>query len=198
MSPFVTVNAHTGHPVESVLSSQPWWQGVRDLSGTTTTGTTASLDFGGGVSQWRAKWTCDTGSLVAALPGQPRPLIDASCPRSGTAYDTRTGAIRLQVTAGGPWTIRVDQQVDVPLVEPPLAAMSAHGSAVISTGTFYGIAQKSVGRIDIYRLDSGSYALRLSSFYVSPNVDLQIRFDPLRAPHSTKQYLSAASLNREK
>jgi hypothetical protein len=60
----------------------------------------------------------------------------------------------------------------------------------ISAGSFYGIDQKSVGRITIYRLASGRYALRLSNFCVSPNVDLQLRFDPLRVPHSTHQYMA--------
>ncbi|MDQ6775005.1 MAG: hypothetical protein M3071_02030 [Actinomycetota bacterium] len=193
VSPFVTVNSQAGHTIKSVLSSQPWWQGVQDLSGGSTTSTAAAFSIGSGVSQWRAKWTCQTGHLVAALSGQSRPLLDVGCPGTGTAYVTRTGAMSLRVSAGGPWTIRVAQEVDVPLVEPPLPAMTAPGSAVLATAKFYGIDQKSIGRVIVYRLASGRYALRLSDFYVSPNVDLQIRLDPLAAPHSTHQYLSTRS-----
>jgi hypothetical protein len=193
VSPFVAINSSASGAQKSVLSSQPWWQGVRDLSGATTTGTGAAFSIGSGASQWRAKWTCTAGRLVATLSGQSRPLLNAGCPGSGTAYVTRTGAISLRVSAGGPWTIRVAQEVDVPLVEAPLPAMSAPGTAVVLGGTFYGIDQKSIGRVRVYRLASGHYALRLSGFYVSPNVDLQIRLDPLRAPHSTKQYLATKS-----
>jgi hypothetical protein len=194
VSPFATVDTHSGHRAQSVLTSQPWWQGVRDLSGGTTTSTGATFNIGGSVSQWRARWACRAGRLVVAVSGQSRPLVDAGCPGTGIAYATRTGQMGLRVSAGGPWTLRVDQEVDVPLVEPPLAAMGAPGSAVVSRGTFYGIDQKSIGRIVAYRLASGRYALRLSNFYVSPNVDLQIRFDPLPAPHSTHQFLSTKSV----
>lgn len=194
VSPFATVDPHAGHRVESVLSSQPWWQGVRDLKGATTTSATAAFTIGGSVSQWRVKWTCSSGPLVVGLSGQTRPLVDAGCPGSGTAYVTRTGEMSLRVHAAGPWSIRVAQEVDVPLVEPPLPAMSAAGSAVIASGKFYGIDQKSIGRVVAYRLASGRYALRLSDFYVSPNVDLQIRFDPLRTPRSTHQYLATKSV----
>ncbi|MDQ6805194.1 MAG: hypothetical protein M3065_09560 [Actinomycetota bacterium] len=193
VSPFVTVNGHGGHPIKSVLRSQPWWQGVQDLSGATTTGTSTTFNIGASVSQWRAKWTCQTGRLVVTRSGQSRPLLDVGCPGTGTAYVTRTGAVNLRVSAGGPWTLHVAQEVDVPLVEPPLPAMSAPGSAIVSTGKFYGIDQKSIGRLVVYRLASGRYALRLSDFYVSPNVDLQVRLDPLRAPHSTHQFLSTKS-----
>jgi hypothetical protein len=194
VSPFVAVNSSAAHPVKSVLSSQPWWQGVRDLSGTTTTSAAAAFTIGAGASQWRVKWTCQAGQLVVGVTGQSHPLVNAGCPGTGTAYVTRTGQTGLRVSAGGQWTIRVAQEVDVPLVEPPLAAMSAPGAAAISAGSFYGIDQKSVGRVTIYRLASGHYALRLTNFYVSPNVDLQLRFDPLRAPHSTKQYMATRSV----
>jgi hypothetical protein len=193
VSPFVAVNSSGGHQVKSVLSSQPWWQGVRDLSGTTTSAT-AAFTIGGGASQWRVRWTCHAGRIVVRVSGQSPPLVNAGCPGTGTAYVTRTGQTALRVSAGGQWTIRVAQEVDVPLVEPPLAAMSAPGAAAISVGSFYGIDQKSVGRVTIYRLASGRDALRLTNFYVSPNVDLQLRFDPLRAPHSTKQYMATRSV----
>jgi hypothetical protein len=193
VSPFVTVNTH-GHATKSVLTSQPWWQGVRDLSGSATSATTAAFTIGAGSSQWRARWSCTSGSLTVTLAGHSRSLISSGCPGTGTAYVTRTGAETAKVVATGPWTLRIDQQVDVPLVEPPLAAMTAPGTTVAYKGSFYGIAQKSVGTLTVYRYGSGRYALRLTSFYVSPNVDLQLRFDVLRAPHSTHQYVKSRSV----
>lgn len=190
-SPFATV-VTKGHPVKSVLSSQPWWQIVRELNGTGNS--SAAFNIGSGASQWRARWSCQTGELTVNLTGQAKPLINGACPGAGIAYVTRTGQQSVQITASGAWTIHVGQEVDVPLVEPPLPAMSAPGSRVVLTGGFYGISQKSIGRINIYSLASGRYALRLTNFYVSPNVDLELRFDPLRAPHSTHQYLKTHSV----
>ena len=190
--PFASVAIKGAHPQTSVLSSQPWWQGVRDLSGHGDS--SAAFAIGSGASQWRARWSCSTGQLTANLVGQSQPLINGACPGSGTAYVTKTGQQSLQITAAGAWTIHVGQEVDVPLVEPPLPAMSAAGTHVVSTGRFYGITQKSIGRIDVYSLASGRFALRLTNFYVSPNVDLELRLDPLKAPHSTHQYLKTHSV----
>lgn len=184
-SPFATVVAK-GHPVNSVLSSQPWWQIVRQLNGSGNS--SAAFSIGSGASQWRARWSCQTGELTVNLTGQAKPLINGACPGSGIAYVTRTGQQSVQITASGAWTIHVGQEVDVPLVEPPLPQMSPPGGHVVLTGKFYGISQKSIGTLNVYSLASGRYALRLSNFYVSPNVDLQLRFDPLKAPHSTHQY----------
>ncbi len=192
VSPFVSVgNRATG--AKTVLRSQPWWQGVRELSGSAAT-TPPAFNIEGDASQWRVKWTCRTGHLSVQASSQPHPLLDVPCPGTGTAYATRTGETKLRVSAQGPWTLRVDQQVDVPLDEPPLAAMTAHGTVVLRTTKFYPIDQTGTGRITVYRLATGAYALRLSNFYISPNVDLQIRLSPLGAPHSTRQYLSKSSV----
>ena len=191
VSPF-TVSNSTPRPT-SVLVSQPWWQGVRNLSGTAT-GASTTFAIGSGVSQWRIRWSCTTGRLLAQIADVSAPLIDSSCPGTGTAYSTRTGATQLHVSASAAWTAQIAQEVDVPLVEPPLQAMTAPGSHDVRTGSFYGIAQKSVGRLTVYRLATGRYALRLTNFYVSPNIDLQLRLDPLRAPHSTRQYLATRSV----
>lgn len=44
-----------------------------------------------------------------------------------------------------------------------------------------------------YRLPDGRRALRLQDFYVTPNVDLEIRLSPLRMPHSARQFRSVRS-----
>ena len=105
----------------------------------------------------------------------------------------QAGTSALSVTADGAWTLRIDQQVDVPLVEPAWASMRAPGTSRLATGSFYRIDQAGIGRVDIYRLTAGDYAMRLTGFYVSPNVDLQIRLSPLPSPRSTHAYLRAPS-----
>lgn len=192
VSPFVSVGGSRAR-TKSVLRSQPWWQGVSDLRGDSST-TKAAFQIDGGASQWRAKWSCLKGRLIVQVPAQAQPLVDSVCPGAGTAYATRTGPTGLQIAADGPWRLQVDQQVDVPLDEPPLPVMSATGTAVALAGTFNGIDQKGIGYAAVYRDHAGHYTLRLTNFYVSPNVDLEIRLSPLAAPHSTRQFLAAKSV----
>lgn len=89
--------------------------------------------------------------------------------------------------------MRVEQQIDVPLDEPPLPAMSARGARTVASGAFYRIDQTGKGRVTVYRLADGRYALRLSDFYVSPNVDLELRLSPRQAPKSTPEFMRAPS-----
>lgn len=179
-------------PVRTVLRSEPWWQGVRTLQGTGPE-TVPGLAIAGDALQWRAAWSCQTGHLKVTAAGRPRPLLDADCPGTGTGYATTTGTTNLRVQADGPWQIKVDQQVDVPLDEPPLPAMTAPGAAPLSTGSFYKIDQVGTGTVTVYRLADGTDALRLSDFYVTPNTDLEVRLSPLPSPHSTGEYTAAPS-----
>lgn len=191
VSPFARVGAG-GTGQKTILRSQPWWQGLDRLSGGAGT-TAASFDVAGSASQWRARWSCRGSHLTARAAGSTAPLIDAACPASGTAVATRPGAVKLSVTATGPWSLRIDQQVDVPLVVPPLPVMAAPGTVSVARGTFYRIDQGATGGVRIYRAGDGTYLMRLSNFYVTPNVDLEIRLSPLRAPRTTREYLSAPS-----
>ena len=184
----------TTQPVETVLRSQPWWQTVTTLKGTGTM-TPPPVTIAEGALQWRVTWTCGSGQLVVRSSARPtRPLVSAGCPGTGTGYGTQTGPVRLSITDGGPWQLKVDQEVDVPLEEPPLATMTAPGASMAATGTLYRIDQVGTGTITFYRLADGSYALRLDKFFVTANVDLEIRLTPLAAPHSTEQYLAAPSV----
>jgi hypothetical protein len=176
----------------TVLRSQPWWQGVADLKGNGST-TPAGFTIDGGAIQWRVRWHCDGAHLTVHAADRSRPLFDAACPGDGQGYANGGGPKTLSVTADGAWKLVVEQQVDVPLVEPPLASMSAPGSKVVASGELYRIDQSGTGRVSIYRLADGGYALRLDDFFVTANVDLEIRLSPLEAPHSTDQYLSAPS-----
>ncbi len=178
------------------LRSQPWWQSVQSLQGVGAT-TTPALTIDAGANQWRVKYGCRSGRLVVRAPGKPDPLIDASCPSDATGAaifkDDKSLSLSLGVTADGPWRMVVEQQVDVPLDELPLPAMSAPGTVTVASGRVYRIDQSGMGRVTFYRVTGSRYALRLAGFYVSPNIDLELRLSPRRAPHTTHQYTSAPS-----
>ncbi len=180
-------------PQQSVLRSQPWWQRVTALEGSGPT-TSNPFTIDDGAIQWRVAWTCETGDLVVREAAASEPLVDATCPGSDTGYSTETGAKSLAVNAAGPWQLQVEQQLDVPLVEPPLPAMTDPGTVVETTGSFYRMDQSGTGVVNIYRLADGSAALRLDDFFVTPNVDLEIHLSPLEAPHTTEEFLSVPSV----
>jgi hypothetical protein len=180
----------TAAPQETVLRSQPWWQEVAVLEGDGAT-TTEPFTVDDGAIQWRATWTCRSGTLAVTAGGAPEPLVEDDCPGTGVGYSTETGATSLRVDAGGAWELRIEQQIDVPLVEPPLPAMTAAGTVTESTGSFYRIDQSGTGTVTIYRLADGSHLVRLDDFFVTPNIDLEITLSPLEAPRTTEEFMSA-------
>ena len=139
-------------PAKSVLRSQPWWQEVVSIDSSSGSGTPAfSIDEN--AIQWRVRWTCDSGRFVVRSAAKPEPLIDAPC--SGTSSRTLTSkpGPNLRIEAGNDFTARVEQQVDVPLVEPPLPAMSARRHADgRRRARFYRMDQVGRGRMTVYRL----------------------------------------------
>lgn len=175
--------APPGGSGQPVLASYPWWQPVATLKGS---GSSAEkVTIGSGALQWRMQWSCQRGHLsVTAHPAAPSRLVDAACPGKGEAIGASTGSVTMQVTASGPWQLQVDQQVDVPLEQTPLPAMTAPGAAVVASGSFYPVGQQGHGTVSIYRLPDGGYALRLDKFYVSPNTGLQIQLSTAPSPHS--------------
>jgi hypothetical protein len=179
-------------PRETVLRSQPWWQLVSRLRG--AAGRSEALPISRDAIQWRVRWRCTSGRLRVRVPSQPAPLVDAACPGEGTAESSRPGRTTATVEARAAWSLRVEQQVDVPLDEPPLPAMSAPGTRVTASGRFYRIDQAATGRATLYRLAGGGYALRLAPFFVTPNVDLELRLSTAAAPRTTKQYLASKSV----
>lgn len=187
------VAGSTVTPEQTVLRSQPWWQGVSTLHGVGNT-TLPPVNIADGAVQWRLRWSCQTGRLLVQVPDRPRPLVDAACPGSDTSYATRTGPTTLEVKAEGQWQLQVDQQVDVPLEEPPLPAMTAPGTVAVAADSFYRIDQVGTGRLTLYRLANGTYALRFDNFFVTANSDLELRLSPLVAPRTTEQFLSAPSV----
>jgi hypothetical protein len=184
-------NAPPAQTNRTVLRSQPWWQEVETLRGSGPL-TTPPLDIGADAIQWRMRWSCTTGRFKVTSAGLPT-LVDAACPATRTTEAATRPRVALNVDADGPWTMRVERQIDVPLVEPPLPAMTAPRATRLAVGRFYGIDQVGRGRVTVYRLPNGRHALRLDNFYVTPNIDLEIRLSPLREPRSTRQYQRASS-----
>lgn len=174
------------------VRSYPWWQSVDTFAGEGSM-TTPAFTIVDGALQWRAKWSCESGKLVVEAPRQGPPLVDATCPGSDAGYAIQSGRTSLDVHADGPWQLEIEQQIDVPLHEPPLPAMTAPSTVRVATGSFYDIDQSGRGRVAIYRLADDTYALRLDDFFVTPNVDLEVRLSPLVAPQSTEEYRSAPS-----
>lgn len=179
-------------PRPTVLRSQPWWQGVATVEGVGPTTAAAPFAVDPDAIQWRATPTCQTGRLLVRAPGQAAPVLDAACPVAEVGYGTGAGSVSLQVTADGPWQLQIEQQVDVPLVEPPLPGMTEPGAAVMA-GQFYRVDQVGMGTATIYRLADNSYALRLDDFFVTPNVDLELQLSPLEAPQTTEEVRDARS-----
>lgn len=189
-SAFSRISTSPAAAPDSKLRSQPWWQQVGRFRG-------AGASAGGrfridrGAIQWRVAWTCTRGRFALRAAGAAQPLVEQPCGGRGRRELTRLPPGAVRVEADGPWTARVEQQVDVPLVEPPLAAMRTPGATTVATGSFYRIDQVGRGRLTLYRLANGRYALRLQDFFVSANIDLELRLSPLRRPRTTRQYLSA-------
>jgi len=177
---------------KTVLRSQPWWQSVTALSGGGPM-TAPAFRIAEGAVQWRARWTCEAGHFTATAPDRARPVVDATCPGSGTGYGTTTGTVSLSVQAEGPWQLRVEQQVDVPLDEAPLAAMTAPGAARLATGSFYRIDQTGTGTVTLYRLPDNTYALRLEDFFVTANAELEVKLSSVDEPRTSDAFLKAPS-----
>jgi hypothetical protein len=172
------------------LRSNPWWQDVTTLDGTGAT-TSSPFTIASGAIQWRVTWSCSAGHITVKAPKQTKAVVDGTCPNGPVGYAIGTGAMTVQVTADGPWHLVVAQQVDVPLVEPPLPAMTAAGSTVVGTGPLYNIDKTGTGKVTIYHQADGRYSVRLEDFFVSPNVDLELRLSALDAPHSSSEFANA-------
>lgn len=174
--------------------SQPWWKPVTTFRGDANV-TTEAFEIEGEALQWRARWKCESGTLTAVpvkQPGGPgRPLASrAACSGTeGSGFSTQTGRFAIQVTAAGPWELTVEQQVDHPLVEDAMPEMAQ--ATVVSTATLYNVDRTVKGTARVYRLPDGRHAIRLEDFFVTANIDLEIRLSELPEPKSTDEVVSA-------
>lgn len=181
----------TAAGVQTRVRSYPWWQSVTTLRGVGPATQAVTIDDG--AIQWRVRWSCEAGRLWVVTPAQSRPLVEVTCPGNDVSYSAQPGQTTLEIKADGPWKLEVEQQIDVPLVEPPLPAMTAPDAARVANGSFYNIDQTGRGRVSIHRLADNSHALRLDDFFVTPNVDLEIRLSPLAAPQTSAEFQTAPS-----
>lgn len=186
---------------ENFERSQPWWQEIKTFRGSGAL-TTEAFSIENHAIQWRVAWSCERGHFVAK-PLSPagkevrRELVNTDCPQTGTAFSVKTGSMSLQVQAQGDWTVKVEQQVDIPLVEAPLPEMSSGQAQVIRTGSVYDVDRVGRGAVKIFRLPGGQLALRLEEFFVSQNSDLELRLSELSEPKSTPEIAAAPQKNLE-
>lgn len=179
----------------TTLRSQPWWQDVRTLRGASGRASEA-ISIDAAAIAWRARARCTSGRIVVRAAGRAEPLIDAPCAGGRAVGEaTGTGRVRVAVEADGAWRLAVSQQIDSPLVEPPLDAMrSAAGARKTATGSFYNIDKTGKGRATLYRQADGRYLLRLTRFFVSPTTDLELRLSTRPKPRTTPEYLRGRSV----
>lgn len=178
-------------PEATIVRSYPWWQRAASLEGDGDA--SEDITIADGALQWRVEWKCESGEVVVEASNHDEALVEASCPDSGTAYSIDTGQITFGVDADGAWSATVDQQIDVPLEEPPAEQMGDPATEEVARGSFYDIDQTGRGEVVIYRLPDGRYTLRLEDFFVSPNVDLEIRLSPQQRPQTTEEFDVPAS-----
>jgi hypothetical protein len=174
--------------------SQPYWVPVTSLTGAGNT-TTKSFTIDPGAIQWRISYHCDAApfsvvSVNAAGQESKRKLADAlTCPADSEGFASDKGAQTLKVTTPGAWKIGVDQQVDVPLVEPAPAGLAA--AKVIGTAKLYNVDKVGEGTAKIYDMGNGAQLIRLEDFFVTINSDLEIRLTDLSQPKSTAEVENA-------
>lgn len=175
------------------LRSSPWWAPVTKFSGTGST-TTDQFSIQPFALQWRADFSCEAGHLLVQ-PQRPsgeavdQPLIDESCPSEGSALAVSVDEFALRVEATGGWDLVIEEQVDVPLVEPLTPEMEK--GRVVARSEIYSMDRRGEGEMAVYRLRDGSFMLRLEDFYISPNVDLEIDVSALERPKTTEDFDSA-------
>lgn len=177
---------------ETSLRSFPWWTEVATFSGEGST-TTDDFSIDPFALQWRAVWTCESGELFVQarrpngdVAGQP--LADDGCPAEGDGLSVEVDDFVLDIEAKAAWEVVVEEQVDVPLVEPLTAEMQK--GRVVATGRLYDMDRRGNGSVAIYRLPDGSHMLRLEDFYVTPNVDLEIDVSVAKRPLNTLEFTS--------
>jgi hypothetical protein len=170
--------------------SQPYWAPLASFTGTGNT-TTKGFSVDNGAIQWRVSWHCDAApftvvSVNASGQESRRKLADAlSCPTDGQGFSADKGAQTLKVTTPGAWKVDVEQQVDVPLVEPAPANLAA--AKVLGTAKLYNVDKEGEGTAKIYEMANGTRLIRLEDFFVTVNSDLEIRLSELAAPKTTPE-----------
>lgn len=183
-----TFKAVDGGVVHFKRTAQPRWEPVATMSGARSAD--AAFQIAKGALQWKATWDCQSGRFQADGGGLH---ADSSCPRKGSQTGVGGGRHTVRVTAGAPWRIVVEQQVDSALMEPPLEGMTA--ATQIARGRLYSIQRRAEGRVALYRLPSGRLAVRFEHFYTTGSPGLELWVSRARNPRSTLDARDAAHTN---
>jgi hypothetical protein len=174
--------------------SQPYWVPVATIEGSGNT-TSKGFTIDAGALQWRVAWHCEAApftivSVNAAGQEARRKLADAlSCPKDGEGFAAEKGAQTIKVATTGAWKATVEQQVEVPLIEPAPAGLAS--AKVVGTAKVHNVDREGEGTAKIYELADGSRLIRLEDFFVSLNSDLELRLSELADPRSTDAAASA-------
>ena len=176
----------------SGAKAAPRWETVVTLSGTGSQ-QPAPFTILPGAIQWRARWSCENGSLRVTSdppPRRPGPFVDTQCPRTGEAFAINTGRVQLTLAASGPWKLIVDQQLDTPLYEPPLEGLDR--ARLLGEGNFRRVEKDGGGVARLYQLPDERRALRFETFEVSTNTDLFVWLTDVGSPSTTEQIVSGS------
>lgn len=174
--------------VAAPVKAAPRWVRVADLAGSGDQ-RTRSFEVGADLLQWRVTVNCGSGPVAVGLVGRPEPLIEGPCPGPVFGFSIEAGALALDVRAVGPWEAVIDQQVDHPLDEPPLAGMTDRNRR--AAGAFSGVEQEGTGAAAVYELPGGGRALRLNPFFVTPDDDLFVWVTEAEVPRTSADALFA-------
>ena len=191
----VGVNFDTPPPsAPGTRRSQPYWSPVATIDGTGDT-TSKPFTIDTGALQWRVSWHCESAPFTivavnAAGQESRRKLADAlTCPKDGEGFAADKGAQTLKVATGGQWKAVVEQQVDIPLIEPAPAGLAS--AKVLGTAKVHDVDRDGEGTAKIYELPNGSRLIRLEDFFVSINSDLELRLSELADPKTTDEVVKA-------
>lgn len=169
----------------------PHWAPLASFSGKGDKAPTVTVAEGS--IQWRVRWTCRKGDFRVAV--QPPPSGPATsqgkCPGHRTTEFIGRGRRTLQISADGPWQMRVEEEVETPLHEAPLAAMKAKGARVLARGPFRKVERASSGAAQLHRLGNGRLALRFESFKTLANGDLFVWISQKPKIVNTRQALAS-------
>lgn len=188
--PFEAVERATPDP-DAPERAAPRWEEVLTLAGEGST--TEEFPIAEGALQWRARWTCESGSLDLELDVADEPLLEADCPGEGEAFAIETGYVELAIEGTGPWEVTVEQQVDTAHEEPPLAGME--DAEVLAEGEFFGVERRGEGTATLYRLPDGSLALRFTDFQTVASPDLFVWVSEAEDPSTSKRIFEAPHVN---
>lgn len=191
--PFEAVDPAAVTSEEDRAKAAPRWRELETIHGTGEA--EQRLAIPGESIQWRVRWRCaGRGALrMTTDPPQPDggPVASGRCGASGIGEATRGGRVVLTVRTRGRWSAVVEQQVDSPIEEPPLQAMTAPGSRLLARGEFEDMERSGEGVVRLHRLDDGRLGLRFEDFRTTASSDLEVWVAPGRRPET-----SAAALER--